>query len=272
MRYLLLLILSFAPFTASALCSPDAPCEVEDGEYFLSLPDGWETAETLPAILFYHGHNSSANSTLKSAGLRDSFVKRGWVLIAPNGAKRPNGIRAWPARPGHGGGRDDVAFTLAVLEDAKARLPLDVDRIVVSGFSAGGSMAWMMGCYEGDRFAAVISVAGALRHPNPDACPEMAPRALHIHGFGDKQVPFEGRGIRDWHQGDVSDTFDLFRSANGCRSNPHAISIGERFRQRLWRCVDGDLTYLEHNGGHGLPRGWTERAHAWVTNGDIILD
>jgi len=135
-------------------------------------------------------------------------------------------------------------------------------------------MAWMMGCYEGDRFAAVISVAGALRRPAPEGrCPNPTPRALQVHGFGDRQVPFEGRGIRDWHQGDVHQTLALFRASNGCRSNPNDISVSENWRTRQWRtCRIGDLAYAEHDGGHGLPRGWTNLAARWFEEGALSPD
>lgn len=277
MRYLLLATIILAASALSAAdrpCAKDAPCQVSGGEYYLSYPPDWDGETPLPAIIFYHGHNSSGLSPLRSRGLRESFVDRGYLLISPNGAARPNGVRAWPARPGHGGGRDDVVFSLAVLDDAMTRAPIDADRIIVSGFSAGGSMAWMMGCYAGDRFAAVISVAGALRRPAPDGlCPNPSPRALQVHGFADKQVPFEGRGIRDWHQGDVHQTLALFRASNNCRSNPNDITVGENWRTRHWRtCRNGDLGYVEHDGGHGLPRGWTKLAVRWFEDGVLSAD
>ncbi len=274
MKYFLLAIMVFATsplFAADRPCSKDTPCEVQGGEYYLAFPESWDGTSKMPAIMFYHGHNSSGLSPLRSRGLRESFLDRGYLLISPNGVARPGGVRAWPARPGHGGGRDDVAFSLTVLENVAAKIPVDLERVIVSGFSAGGSMAWMMGCYAGDRFAAVISVAGALREPHPDGlCPNPAPRALQVHGFADKQVPFEGRGIREWHQGDVHETLSLFRRTNRCRSNRDTIEVGETWRTRHWRsCQFGDLAYAEHDGGHGLPRGWTNLAVEWFEEGSI---
>lgn len=272
-NFLLALMIFAAPtaFAADTPCTKDAPCQVEGGEYFLAFPSAWDGASALPAIIFYHGHNSSGLSPLRSRGLRESFLDRGYLLISPNGAARPNGVRAWPARPGHGGGRDDVAFSLDVLDDAATKAPIDLQKVIVSGFSAGGSMAWMMGCYAGDRFAAIISVAGAMRRPHPGGpCPSPSPRALQVHGFADKQVPFEGRGIRDWHQGDVHETLSLFRRSNQCRSNPDEIAVGPKWRTRHWRsCEDGDLAYVEHDGGHGLPRGWTNLAVGWFEEGVV---
>ncbi|MEO1274435.1 MAG: PHB depolymerase family esterase [Pseudomonadota bacterium] len=138
---------------ADAPCGAETACEIEGGSYHLILPEGWAEAEALPALVFYHGFRSSGRSVFRSGGLRASFVEQGYAVIAPNGALRPGTeIRAWPARP-TSAGRDDVAFTLAVIEDAARKVSLDLDRVYASGFSAGGSMAWMLGCYAGDQIA-----------------------------------------------------------------------------------------------------------------------
>lgn len=249
---------------AETPCPLSAPCATATGEYAMTVPKDWDGASPLRPILFFHGHNSTMKSAIRSGALRDAFVANGWVLIAPNGERRGDGPRRWPARPG-ADWRDDLTFAMDVLADAGARVPFE-GKPVVAGFSAGGSMAWMLGCYRGDAFGAVISVAGALRRPNPETCPSPAPRALHVHGFADPQVPFEGRAIRDWHQGDVHQTLDLFRRSHGCRSNPAEIAIGDGWRSRRWDCAGG-LFYLEHDGKHGLPRGWADRAMRWLTSG-----
>lgn len=265
MRCLLSAICAFLFVPAIAMaCDADAPCAVDGGDYMLRVPAGWDGVAPLPALIWYHGHNSSAASAMRSAGLKADFVDQGWLLIAPNGAPRAgSGVRGWPARPDAAGVRDDIAFSFRVLDDVARTYPIDQGAVIVAGFSAGGSMAWMMGCYHGSAFQAVVSVAGALRRPNPQVCPDMAPRALHIHGFADTQVPFEGRAIRDWHQGNVQETLSLFRRSHGCRSQPDAIGAGDEWRSRDWSSCAGGLSYREHDGGHGLPRGWTALAQDW---------
>ncbi len=251
---------------ADAPCGQDAACEIEGGSYHMIAPPDWDGVTPLPALVFFHGHNSSAAMVFKSGGLKRDFVEQGYLLIAPNGALLPGRkTRAWPARTTWAG-RDDVAFTLDVVEDAAAQVPVDLDRVYVSGFSAGGSMAWMMGCYAGDRFAGVASVSGALRRPIPDeACPAGPVNLLQVHGFADGQVPFEGRAIGDWHQGDLFEALGLLRKTNSCRTNPDEITIGDTFRCREWSasCDGGAIKFCEHDGGHGLPRGWTAMARDW---------
>ncbi|MEM8789864.1 MAG: alpha/beta fold hydrolase [Pseudomonadota bacterium] len=257
---------------ADVPCGAEAACTLPGGSYHLMGPADWDGVTPLPAMIFYHGFRSSGLSALRSAGLRADFADQGYLVIAPNGARmRGSEARAWPARDEVDPVRDDVAFSLAVLDDVAARLPIDAARVYVSGFSAGGSMAWRMACLAGDRFAGAASVAGALRRPPeiPDTCPTGPIRLIQIHGFADAQVPFEGRAIRDWHQGDLFAGLALVRRTNGCRSNPDSIVVEDPFWCRTWAdsCDSGAIALCLHPGGHGLPRGWTARARAFLEDG-----
>jgi polyhydroxybutyrate depolymerase len=185
--------------------------------------------------------------------------------LAPNGYRSGDGPRSYPARDG--APRNDVAFTFAALADAGNRAALDLDRVYAGGFSAGGSMAWLLACEAGEQLAGMVSVAGALRRPNTTDCAGLAGLpVMQIHGFTDGQVPFEGRAIRDWHQGSLWDALEIARTANGCRSNPDEMSIADGFQTRLWdaSCSGAPVRFDMHDGGHGLPQGWTARAFTFL--------
>ncbi|MGB3408717.1 MAG: dienelactone hydrolase family protein [Jannaschia sp.] len=270
-RLLLCLALALAiaapVLSQEAPCGQDAACEIAGGSYHLVLPEGWDGSIALPSLIFYHGHRGSGAQVFRSSGLKASFADRGYLLIAPNGPMREGETyRSNPARMG--GPRDEVAFTLAVLDDVAARLPVDPGRVFASGFSAGGSMAWLMACEAGDRLAGMVSVAGALRRPNPTECAGLVGLpVMQVHGFADGQVPLEGRGIGTWHQGSVWEALDRARERNGCRSNPDAITIDAAFRRRDWdaSCTGGGrVSLVMHDGGHGLPPGWTEIAREFL--------
>ncbi len=252
-------------------CGPDAPCRTASGIYHLAFPGDWDGKARLSAVMFFHGHNSSGRNAVSNKSLVKKFAGRGYLLIAPTGTAG-NGRTAlgWPANRRSSGRRDDIAFVSEVIADIEKRLPLQRDKILVTGFSSGGSMVWHLACYSFDRFAAYASVAGGLRRPLPDEkCPGGPFRMLHIHGFGDAQVPLEGRGIRDWHQGDVFEGLSVLRKTNGCRSNPTDFSVFGQFQCRRWDGCESGATveFCLHPRGHELPRGWAEKVLEWFEAG-----
>jgi polyhydroxybutyrate depolymerase len=250
-------------------CGPDVPCEIGGGSYHLRLPTG---EGPHPVLIWYHGHRGNGVSIHRGGGLQRDFLDQGYALLAPNGFLSASGVRSYPAR--QGAPRDDVAFTFAALEDAGTRAALDLTRVFAGGFSAGGSMAWLLACEAGDRLAGMVSVAGALRRPNPTECAGLKGLPiLQVHGFADGQVPFEGRRIRDWHQGSLWDALEQARKANGCRSNPDRIEADDGFRSRIWdlSCTGAPVRLDIHDGGHGLPNGWTARARRFL-EGDAAAE
>lgn len=261
-RNLAIAFLTMLPLSAASQdCGPDIPCELAGGSYHMRVPSG---EGPHPVLIWYHGHRGNGASIHRAGGLQSAFLDQGYALIAPNGFHSDGGARSYPARDG--APRDDVAFTFAVLADAAAQVNLDAERVYAGGFSAGGSMVWLLGCAAGDRLAGLVSVAGALRRPNATDCAGLEGLPiLHIHGFADAQVPLEGRAIRDWHQGSVWETLARARAANGCRSNPDRIEIDATYRSRAWdaSCDTGRIRLDLHDGGHGLPRGWANRAREY---------
>ena len=268
-RAVVTVALLFVGFAAVAQdCGPDAPCEVEGGSYHLRLPDG---PGPHPVLIWYHGHRGNGASIHRGGGLQREFLEHGYALLAPNGYQTEGRPRSYPARDN--APRDDVAFTFAVLKEAGTRAALDMDSIFVGGFSAGGSMAWLLACKAGDRLSGLVSISGALRRPNETDCAGLADLpVMQVHGFGDTQVPFEGREIRDWHQGSIWDILERARVANGCRSNPDKIEIGPDFSTRMWdvSCTRAPVQLDIHNGGHGLPKGWSARARIFLESAGVF--
>ena len=253
--------------TARLDCGEMAPCAVATGSYHLAAPDAWDGTTPLPAVLFFHGYGSSGADVVGDASLRDSVTARGYLLIAPNGrSPGPGQRRSWAHQGSPFSGRDEEAFIAAVMADVAGRLPLRPDRVLVSGFSQGGSMAWHIACFAGRDFAAFAPVSGSFWRPHPESCPGGPVRLLHLHGFTDMVVPLEGRPIGDrWHQGDVFAAMALMREVDGCGSEPDRITIDDGRRCRAWTecALGGELELCLHDGGHKLPEGWLGRALDW---------
>ncbi len=276
LRRLARLLLALVPFAATSAAGAradcgDTPCEVAGGSYHLAAPAGWDGTTPLPAVLFFHGYGASGASVLADPGVRDSVTRRGYLLIAPNGRDpEPGRNRSWAHQGSPFTGRDENAFIAEVMADTASRLPLRRDRVLVSGFSQGGSMAWHVACFMGRDFAAFAPVAGAFWQPEPPACPGGPVRLLHLHGFADEVVPLEGRAIGDrWQQGDVFLAMARLREIDGCRPEPDRITIRDGRRCRAWTdcAFGGALGLCLHDGGHELPQGWLDHVLDWFEAG-----
>ncbi|EFL90824.1 putative polyhydroxybutyrate depolymerase [Ahrensia sp. R2A130] len=280
---------AFTSAQAKTACALPTPCEVtgeNGGTYYVAAPEDWDGNGGLKPFVFYHGHSGSGAGVAKNKGLAKSLAEQGYLLIAPDGPMlryRNRETRGWPARVQgeiKRSDRNDVKFTEAVLRDVAQRFKLNLDDTVISGFSSGGSMAWHFSCYSTMQVAGVVPVAGALRRPHPNNgvvqadgsiarfCPGGPRKVVHIHGWSDKQVPLEGRGIGEWHQGDVFASLDVQRRTNRCNSRPDMVEAKGPFWCRAFTsCETGQaVKFCLHPGGHGMPQGWLETGLNGLSN------
>ncbi len=247
-----------------------APCRIDGGSYHIVLPPG--STEGLPALMFLHGWGASGEAMLSLQGLVETALARGYAVIAPDGTPREgrNGY-GWGFSPERPGPRDEIAFLKAVRDDAIARHGIDSGRLVLGGFSIGGSMVSYLACADPGAFAAYAPVAGAFWRPLPKECAGPVD-LLHTHGWSDGVVPLEGRilggGEMDddvFAQGDVWQAMQVWRAANGCR--PDADGHGESgiFWRKSWHDCDSGrkLDFALHTGGHAVPEAWTGMALDW---------
>ncbi len=247
--------------TAALACGAETACEVESGHYMVSVPSGWDGETPLPAAIYFHGWQSTAEAAMANERMRQAFDEIGVLLIVPQGAEKTWSHVGSPTQA-----RDEIAFIDELLADIDERWPIDPDRFWVTGFSQGGSMAWDVACYRGDRFTAFAPFSGTFWDPLPETCPSGPVNLRQVHGFIDNVVPLEGRAIRTWHQGDVFAGLDILREVNGCRANPTEFEMTDELRCRIWDgCSSGEeLRLCLHDGGHGMPEGWVADTWAWV--------
>lgn len=267
----------------------DDPCKVPLGEYNVSLPNNASTAEKIPAVVFFHGAGRSGGDTLKNTRMTKTMNDRGYAVIAPSGLKRPNSRfgPGWSFIPGRKKMRDELSFTRELLDDASQRFAIDRNRVLMSGFSIGGSLVWYLACQDASVAAAYAPVAGAFWRPHPSSEDCAAPvKLMHTHGWRDKTVPLEGRplGGGTIYQGDVFQGMQIMRKLNGCEGlradefdTTSVKGAKDPFWQRWWtRCTPGsNLRLVLHTGGHSIPKGWTTMALDWferVTPGKTELN
>ncbi|WP_027135472.1 alpha/beta hydrolase family esterase [Geminicoccus roseus] len=266
LRRVLALMLATGWAGAAVACpGAETACEVAAGSYLLRLPQGSESGGPLPAMLHLHGWGATAEGVME-AGYTERFLERGFAVIAPQGLPgSPGRPTDWSVADGQPDPRDDLAFVASVLEDAARRFGLDRGRVLLTGFSRGGSMVWDIACQAPGTASAYAPVAGGFWEPAVTACAGPV-RLLHTHGFADMTVPLEGRPLNNgaMAQADIYQGLRLWRQVNGCgaRAGSH-VTDGPIWRKSWDDCQSGTVEFALHPGSHGVPEGWADLAIDW---------
>jgi len=241
----------------------NAPCTVPGGTYHMAMPN--EAPKGI--VIHLHGAGATGQQMLRS-GMGRAAVARGFVFVAPDGYHPGMRFeRNWSVRATNSSfAKDDAVLLRAVLDDVRGRTGLGDARVMLTGFSRGGSMVWDMACHDPGFADAYAPVAGAFWDALPELC--AAPVALfHTHGWTDRTVPLEGRSLRGGAiiQGDVWASLKILRETNGCDARqPERNSFEDEYWFRHWTdCAGGDIRLLLHKGGHGAPSGWAARMLDW---------
>lgn len=254
---------------AAACGGVDDACQTPLGDYHVVLPEAREERKA-PAFVYFHGAGGSGRTSAQ-APFAKALAARGYAVILPNGLQRP-GARfgpGWSFRPESPPQRDEMAFTHEMIEDAVARFDLDPSRIVLTGYSIGGSLVWYLACRDARLAAAYAPYAGGFWRPQPTTCAGPV-KLLHTHGWRDQTVPLEGRPLRAGaiYQGDIFEGLQTWRAANGCELlRADVFDTNGRFWKRRWTsCEAGSALELAlWAGGHEPPDAeWADMVADWV--------
>lgn len=264
MRALALTLFLMAGAAHAGCGQETAACKIADGTYHLVLPPNADGP--LPTILLLHGYGGEGFGMIRNKMVQQ-MQDRGYAVIAPDGQPRDDGDgRSWDFHPDRPATRNEVAFLVAVADDASARFGLDRDQMLLAGFSIGGSMTSYVACAKPKAFAAYAPVAGSFWRPHPKAC--AGPVKLHhTHGKADRTVPLEGREIMPgFVQGNVFEAMQIWRDANNCPSaKPDSTDRLGIYTVESWAaCGPGTVLHFAlHKGGHSIPKGWATMAMNW---------
>jgi len=252
-----------AATTVQASCggAGDA-CSTENGDYHISLP---EQSDGAPMVVFLHGYSSHGMASQNSANIASPILERGYALISPN-ALMGTRATAWNFHPRFDSGRNEPDFIAEVVHNAAEKFGLDADRVLLAGFSLGGSMTSYIACYTPEGYTAFAPVSGSFWLPEPESC-TVPIRLFHTHGWADKTVPIEGREVSPgFIQGNVFPAFETLRLTNKC-VQPHAGAMNQDgiFMRRRWDdCApEAALELALFPGGHTVPAGWADMVLDW---------
>lgn len=122
-------------------------------EPVVKLPDQYSDDETCPVVMGLHGFGTNPVDFAKS--LEAAVIDAGYLFCCPYGP-----IIKGTTAFGWGDCEDAERRILESVEYLAKEYNIDDKRIMLLGFSQGGSVAFCVGFRNRDLFAAIISVAG----------------------------------------------------------------------------------------------------------------
>jgi len=200
-----ILALFWAPLVQA--CGVETDCTVGDRIYRISLPEGQQ--ETVGAVVWAHGYRGSAAGVMRNGSLRGMVHDQGLALIALEGVNGSWDLPNGPRTPDSTGAAE-FSYVADVIADAAEQFGVDPQRLVASGFSAGGMLVWNLACARPETFAGFVPYSGTFWMGPPDTCETPAASLVHIHGDSDRTVPLDGRAIGPTYQGKVAEALAMY--------------------------------------------------------------
>lgn len=257
-KFLCAALVACLPASAFA-CGPDTECSIGDRHYRIAMPEGHDGVTPVGAIVFAHGYRGSARGAMRNMGMRRMVSDMGLALIAVKSLDEDWVI---PNAPRHldSDGAEEFAYFEAVMADAAARFALDRDRVMITGFSAGGMMVWNLACARPDLFAGFAPISGTFWKEPPERCARPVASVVHIHGINDPTVPLSGRPIGPTRQGDVAEVLAMYRAHGGFGAAQMA-QVDDLSCARQQNDTGAVLEFCTFSGGHSFRRGFL--SYAW---------
>ena len=192
MRFYILVITVFllVPLTANAKDEITKELITSQGKtraYYLYVPSTIKPSTPAPLIVMLHGSGRIGISLVEK--WKDLAKKEGLIIAGPDSTN----TRGW------GSPQDGPDYLRDLVEELKAKYPINPRRVYLFGHSAGATFSLEMGLLESEYFAAVAVHAGAL--PRDAFEIDMAKRKIPIYiqvGDSDQYFPLEAvRATRD---------------------------------------------------------------------------
>jgi polyhydroxybutyrate depolymerase len=226
------------------------------------VPDG----KGLPLMIVLHGGLGNAGYMERTTGMNRIADAGGFMVAYPEGTggrlKSMQNRRTWNAGLCCGQAvkqnADDVSFIAAMIDQIRAKYPIDTRRVYVAGHSNGAMLAYRLACEIPDKIAAVIAVSGTLSVDTCDRAKDVP--LLHIHGEQDQNVPFEGgRGkdsLADVAHRSVPDSLRSIMRSRQCSVSEEKM-LNSGIQATSYACKKGApvLLYVIKGGGHAWPGG-----------------
>ena len=208
------------------------------------LPEAYTPTEAWPLAILLHGYSATGAVQDFYFGFSSLVDEMGFIGILPEGLVDPEGNQYWNATPAccneYQSEVDDVAYLLALVEEAKQSYHVDPGRVYFLGHSNGGFMSHRLACEAAEIVTAVASLAGSTVDLASECQPSLPVGVLQVHGTLDDVIPYDGASGYP----SADETVARWASYNGC------LGEGE-----IGESLDYDAAVT---GAETAPMGWTD--------------
>lgn len=279
-------VLTLIWFRANRALSDDLPLnhsrrvittDQGDREFILYVPASYDPAKPVALVIMLHGFGGTGLSAAKETGWSAKADQESFIVLYPEASRpdplKPQNFRRNPQAWNDGSGRfhaaekeiDDVRFLAAMLDQVSTQFKIDSDRIFVTGFSNGASMAFRVGAELSQRIAAIAPVAGTCWIEK--ITPSRPISLCYITGLADSLNPIEGGfpklAFGGKEQGGASKPpvqvfIDQWIKALGCSGEPQSDETTSGVRKRTYGMgqENSEIMFITVEGlGHHWPGG-----------------
>ena len=160
------------------------PKMINQGEYkqyLLYVPEQLPESGKYPLLLYLHGSGKRGGdvNTLEDSGPRPFLMKNKefpFVLVSPLCADGDS----W-----------HPLYLHRLIDSIEAKLPIDKDRIYITGLSLGGNGTWHLAHSAPDRFAAIAPLCGRAHFETEEVANLKELPVWVFHGQKDDLVPYQ---------------------------------------------------------------------------------
>jgi|GEM_PF-124880 len=255
------------PLSGKTVSPPASECTLTvDGRLrtcHIHLPPAKISDKLLPMVIVLHGGQMTGIEMEKLTGMSDAADQNGFIAAYPDAIGLYKGKLYW--NDGRVPEVNDTAFISALIDEAVRRFHADPERVYVTGYSNGASMANRVGIELSGRIAAIAPVAGTIgTRVADDWKPAVPVPVLYFHGTADPFAYYSG-GSAGTHRGSglsANQYIAWWAEKNGCDKVPVQTELtqdadsGTHVTRTEYSCPRNQaevIFYRIENGGHTWP-------------------
>lgn len=167
--------------------------EGETREYLIYVPNTYDTIQSFPLMLNFHGWTMSARNQMEVSDMRALSETDEFILVYPQGTRLWGSthwnVGSWTL----GSNAKDVEFIAALINQIADNYNIDDERVYACGYSNGGFFSHELACQLSQKIAAIGTVAANISEETINNCNPSHPiPIITISGTRDDEVEYDG--------------------------------------------------------------------------------